>query len=86
MVSVIDGDNEEPNSSGWYSERGGKTPLEAASAYAFEDPLDSTGARKIKEDPQGTIICVIGQQVATSGKQWKVYLFVVEGGKVVPFP
>lgn len=82
MVSVIGPDQKD--GSAWYSERAGRDAKQAAESY-WKDP-DNHGANVIDRHPEETLIVVIDQAIAPSGKQWHVHLFCVEGGKVVRFP
>lgn len=84
MVSVLHPECEDGSS--WYSERAGKSPLEAAQGYFSDGPDDNDGVALLLKDPSLAFLCVIGQQVAPGKRQWKVYLFVVEDGKVKSFP
>jgi len=84
MVSVLHPSLQ--SGSSFWSDRGGKTPLEAATGYMTDDPRDNAGAALVKKDPQTSFICVVSNQVASNLKPWKVYLFVLdENGQVVPF-
>jgi hypothetical protein len=82
MVSVIGPDQRE--GSAWYSERAGRDAKQAAESY-WKDS-DNKGAEVIDRYPDETIIVVIDQAIAPSGKQWHVHLFCIEGGKIVRFP
>jgi hypothetical protein len=88
MVSIIHSVETEDGSA-WYSERAGKNPIEAAVSYLMDDPEDNPGTRLARQDPQQTLVVVIGQQVAPSMKPWKVYLFEItdwEGQKPIISP
>jgi len=74
MVSVLSvNDTGSGDGSGWPSERGGGKPQEAALGY-LQDP-DNKGAEICKAEPELSLIAVIDQPLAPSGKQWKVHLF-----------
>jgi hypothetical protein len=83
MVSVIGPD--QTYGSAWYSERAGKSALEAAKSY-MKDYEDNPGARIIQDHPDEVLIVVIDQAIAPSGKQWHVHLFCVENGELRRFP
>ena len=90
MVSVLHPDCVDVDGRGigssWYSERAGATPIEAAVGYMSDGPSENEGVAKVLENPSLAFLCVVGQEVAPGKRQWKVYLFVVEDGKVKAFP
>lgn len=82
MVSMIH-PNDSQKGSLTVSERGGMTPLQAAQGYLDdEDVRENFSALEMDL----AIFCVVGQELAASGKQWKVYLFVLEDGELRAFP
>lgn len=86
MVSTITLDHQKSGGgSDYHSERAGHTPLEAVKGYL--DDEDNVIAEKARKNPDEMIFCVIGQDLAPSGKPWQVFLFALdENGEVIPFP
>ena len=75
MVSVLHPDFKDEGSR-WPSERAGGTPHEAAISYLMD--TDNDGASLAAQDHEMTLVLVIDQPLAPSGKQWKVHIFQID--------